>query len=475
MTREEGTFDLVVIGSGPAGEKGAAQAAYFGKRVALIEKDARLGGAGINTGTVPSKTLRETALYFSGLNQRGLYGIDYSLKDGLTVPQFMRREEQVTSALRDLVAKNMARHGVTMLRGSARFEDSHTVAVTTDDGSQKRVRGDVILIATGSRPAWPANTPRDPRLFDSDTILQMDRIPSSLAIVGGGVIGCEYATMFRALGIAVTLVSSGERLLPFLDSEISERLRMQMELLGVDIQIPARVLETAVDLDPDRVVLRLENSGDIWVERVLFTAGRQGATDSLGLDKVGLKATPRGHLTVNAQFQTSVPHIIAAGDVVGFPALASTSMEQARVAVCHAFGFTYKSQVSSILPMAIYTIPEVAAAGETEETCIEKKIPYVAGNASFAQNARGQIVGDMHGLIKLIFRRDDRSLLGVHVIGENASEIVHIGQTILHFGGGIDDVITLVFNYPTVADAYKYAAYDALGKCNDLKTASPLA
>lgn len=457
-------YDLVVIGSGPAGEKGAAQAAYFGKRVALIEKDARLGGAGINTGTIPSKTLRETALYFSGLSQRGLYGIDYSLRDGLTVPQFMKREEQVTSALRGIVAANMERHNVDVIPGTASFDDAHTIVVRGDAGATRRVRAERVLIATGSKPVWPRDTPQDPRLFDSDTVLHMDRIPKSLAVIGAGVIGCEYATMFRALGIAVTVVSPGPRLLPFLDHELSERLRMQLELLGLDLRFDTRVGETIVNLDKDRVLLRFSTGGDLWVERVLFAVGRKGATDALALDRAGLSANDRGLIAVNDRFQTAVPHIYAAGDVVGIPALASTSMEQARVAVCHAFQFRYKSQVASILPMAIYTIPEVAAAGETEETCREKGIPYVAGVANFSANGRGQIVGDFHGMVKLIFNREDRTLLGVHVIGENASEIVHIGQTILHFGGGIEDVISLIFNYPTMADSYKYAAYDALGR-----------
>jgi len=461
-------FDLIIIGSGPAGEKGAAQAAYFGKRVALIEKHALLGGALINTGTVPSKTLRETALYFSGLTQRGLYGIDYTLREHLTVPQFMHREVEVTRSLRDLVKQNLERHNVRVFQGEARFEDPNTVAVK---GAARTdlLRAPIILIATGSRPLWPKGVPHDPRLYDSDTILHMDAIPKSLAVIGAGVIGCEYATMFQALGVSVTLVSSSEALLPFLDSEVSDHLRLQMDFLGLDLRRKTTLVETVVDMDKDMdkdksdtpVLLRLSD-GDLWVDRVLFTTGRQGATAELNLERAGLAANDRGQITVNENYQTAVGHIYAAGDVIGFPALASTSMEQARVAMCHAFDLGYKDRVSPILPMAIYTIPEVAAVGETEQTCARKGVACLVGRSSYVRNARGQIVGDLQGLVKLVFGNPDKKLLGVHIVGENASELIHVGQAVLHFGGTIDDFISMVFNIPTLGDAYKYAAYDGL-------------
>ena len=453
-------FDLIIIGSGPAGEKGAAQAAYFGKRVALVEKHKLLGGALINTGTIPSKTLRETALYFSGLSQRGLYGIDYTLKENLTVPQFMHREVEVTKSLRDLVDQNLARHNVAVFRGDALFTDPHTVEVIREDRTET-LHADFILIATGSRPMWPKDTAHDPRLYDSDSVLHMDTIPKSLAVIGAGVIGCEYATMFQALGVTVTLVCSSERLLPFLDAEISEHLRMQMDFLGLDLRRNTTLIETVLDASPDSVLLRLSN-GDLWVDRVLFATGRQGATADLGLDRAGLTATDRGQIKVNQNYQTSVDHIYAAGDVIGFPALASTSMEQARVAMCHAFDLGYKDRVSPILPMAIYTIPEVASVGETEESCAKAGIPYLTGRSSFERNARGQIVGDVQGLVKLVFRNPDKKLLGVHIVGESASELIHVGQAVLYFGGTIDDFIAMVFNIPTFGDAYKYAAYDGL-------------
>ncbi len=460
MSEAPQEFDLIVIGSGPAGEKGAAQAAYFGKRVALVEKHGLLGGALINTGTIPSKTLRETALYFSGLEQRGLYGIDYTLRENLTVPQFMHREVEVTQSLRDLVGLNLSRHAIAVYHGEARFKDANTLAVLHETRTET-LRAPVILIATGSRPAWPKDTPHDPRLYDSDTILHMDQIPKSLAVIGAGVIGCEYATMFQALGVKVTLVCSSERLLPFLDGEIGEHLRLQFDFLGLELRRNTRLLETVLDADPASVLLRLSD-GDLWVDRVLFATGRNGATEKLALDLAGLAANERGLLSVNEHYQTSAGHIYAAGDVIGFPALASTSMEQARVAMCHAFDLGYKDRVSPILPMAIYTIPEVASVGETEESCAAKGIPCLAGRASYRGNARGQIVGDLQGLIKLVFRTPDKKLLGVHIVGEGASELVHVGQAVMHFGGAIDDFIKMVFNIPTLGDAYKYAAYDGL-------------
>lgn len=454
-------FDLVVIGSGPAGEKGAAQAAYFGKKVALVEREPHLGGAGVNTGTVPSKTLRETALYFSGLRQRGLYGIDYQIKRDITVPDFMFRKDDVVRHLWSLIDRNLERHAITLFRGDGRFEDPHTIAVTSRDGGVERLRAGVILIASGSSPAWPEGVPHDPRLFDSDTILRMERIPRSLVVIGAGVIGCEYATMFRAMGVTVTLVCAQDRLLPFLDGELSERLRLQTELLG--LRILRNEGMAGVELDGPEVTVRLKGGGGVQAECVLFATGRSGATAGLGLERAGLAAGPRGHLSVNGDFQTAVPHIYAAGDVIGFPALASTSMDQGRVAMCHAFGLKYKTQVSSLLPMAVYTIPELAAVGETEESAAKKGLDFVVGRAYYEGNSRGQIIGDFSGFVKLIVAREDRRLLGVHVLGELASELIHVGQAQLQHGGTLEHLIDTVFNYPTLGEAYKYAAYDALG------------
>jgi NAD(P) transhydrogenase len=456
-------YDLVVIGSGPAGEKGAAQAAYFGKRVALVEKAFQVGGAGINTGTVPSKTLRETTLYFSGLRQRGLYGVDYTVKSDLTVHDFMYREQEVVRALREVVRQNIERHRIDLIQGQASFEDDHTIAVVpTDADFVRRIRGDVILIATGSVPARPSDIPfEDPRVHDSDEILEMQGLPRTMAVVGAGVIGCEYTTIFAALGIRVTLIDGRDRLLAFLDGEIAARLRLQMESLGVDLRLGDGVLR--VTPQPNSVHVDTKRGDLLAMDAVLFAAGRYGATQGLGLEKVGISANDRGLLAVNEHYQTAVPHIYAVGDVVGFPALAATSMEQARVAMCHAFDLKYKTRVAPIFPLAVYTIPEIAMVGETEESCREKKLDYCVGRALYRANARGQIIGDLAGQLKLVFRYPDTTLLGVHVIGESASELVHVGLMVLLFGGTIDAFINAVFNYPTLGDAYKYAAYDGLG------------
>lgn len=453
-------YDLVVLGGGPAGEKGAAQAAYFGKRVAVVERQPYVGGAGINTGTIPSKTLRETALYFSGLGTRGLYGVDYTVKPDLTVRDFMYREREVVMALRAKATENLLRHNVTLVQGLGSFEDAHTIRVRSERGPDRLLRSRIILIATGSRPFRAAEIPFDDRLIlDSDTILQMDRLPRRLAVVGAGVVGCEYATMFAALGIELYLFGR-DRLLPFLDGEIAERLRQQMERVGVRLRLGVNV--EGYEPRADSVRLRVSTGEGLEVDKVLVAAGRSSNTDGLALERAGITPGARGLLKVNEHYQTEVPHVYAAGDVIGFPALAAVSMEQARVAMCHAFDLKYKTRVSPVLPLAIYTIPEVAMAGETEETCREKNLPYCLGRAFYADNARGQIIGDLWGEIKLIFSPADQRLLGVHVIGENASELVHVGQCCLQLGGTVDFFIQTVFNYPTLGEAYKYAAYNGL-------------
>ena len=456
------SFDLIVIGSGPAGEKGAAQAAYFGKRVAVIESSANLGGAGVNTGTVPSKTLRESALYFSGLRQRGLYGIDYSLREGLTVQGFMHRKDAVVSAERLKIASNLAAHKIELVRGAAQFVDAHAVKAVDARGGERLLRGDVILIATGSRPYRPPEIPFDDKsVFDSDSILAMEHIPKSMIVVGGGVIGCEYASIFTALGVDVTLVDGRERLLPFLDGEISELLRARLASLGLRFCFQER--PKATGRTESGVRMTLASGRMVEAETALFAAGRRGAVEGLALEHAGLAINARGNLDANEHYQTHVPHIYAAGDVIGFPALASTSMEQGRVAMCHAFGFPYKQRLASQLPMGIYTIPEISAVGETEESCQIRKISYAAGRAKYANNARGQIIGDTTGLLKLIFRTDNRQLLGVQIFGENATELIHLGMAVLESGGAIDTFIELVFNFPTLSELYKYAAYDGLG------------
>jgi NAD(P) transhydrogenase len=454
-------FDLVVMGSGPAGEKGAAQAAYFGKRVAVIECGSDLGGACINTGTLPSKILRESALYFSGLKQRGLYGIDYSLREGLTVESFSHRKDVLVGMERNKIQENLAAHGIELMRGTASFVDANTVAVTSAGGVEQ-LRAEAILIATGSRPHRAPEIPFDDRvIFDSDSILKMGRIPRSLAVVGGGVIGCEYASIFTALGVEVSLVDGRDRVLPFLDAELSTALRERLEGLGVKFYLGERM--GPIEPIKQGVRIAMPSGAAIEAESALFAAGRRGAVDELHLDRAGLAVNKRGYIEVNVSYQTAVGSIYAAGDVIGFPALASTSMEQGRVAVCHAFGFQYKQRLASMLPMGVYTIPEISAVGETEQSCKEKGVEYEVGRARYANNARGLIAGDPAGLLKLIFRRGDHQLLGVHIIGENATELIHLGMMVLESGGAIDLFINFVFNYPTLSEMYKYAAYDGLG------------
>ncbi|HVB36504.1 MAG TPA: Si-specific NAD(P)(+) transhydrogenase [Candidatus Acidoferrales bacterium] len=454
-------FDLLVIGSGPAGEKGAAQAAYFGKRVALIEREAVVGGACINTGTVPSKTLRESALYFSGLRQRGIYGIDYSLRAGLTVKDFMHHKNEVVTEERKKIARNLASHGIEFIRGMAAFEGAHTVMVSSSAGI-RRLHGDAILVATGSRPHRAPEIPYDDQfIFDSDSILTMDRIPESLIVIGGGVIGCEYASIFAALGVKVALADGRDRLLPFLDKEIAERLRTKLDSLKVQFYFGERMAR--IERTSSGIHMTFESGKSLDAETALFAAGRRGNIDGLNLEGAAISVNSRGLIVVNENYETSAPGIYAAGDVIGFPALASTSMEQGRLAVCHAFGFQYKQKLASMMPMGIYTIPEISAAGETEESCQEKKISYAVGRANYANNARGMIVGDTTGMLKLIFRRDDKRIVGVHMIGENATELVHIGSAVMEMGGTLDTFIELVFNYPTLSETYKYAAYDGLG------------
>jgi NAD(P) transhydrogenase len=458
---ESEEFDLVIIGCGPAGEKAGAQAAYFGKRVAVIERASVPGGSCINTGTVPSKTLRESALYFSGLGQRGLYGIDYSLKENLTVHDFMHHEREVVEMERQRILKNLQQHKIEYLEGQAAFEDAHTISVT-GGASPRKLHGEIILIATGSKPHRPAEISFDDvHTFDSDTFLQMERIPKSLAVIGGGVIGCEYASIFMALGVKVTLVDGRDKLLPFLDTEISDRLRDRLQELGMEFWFNDRPMK--VENSATGATLHMKSGKKLQTEAALFAAGRRAAVDGLGLEKAGLALNDRGYIPVNENYRTSMKNIYAAGDVIGFPALASTSMEQGRVAVCHAFGFQYKQRVASLLPMGIYTIPEISASGETEDSCKEKKIDYEIGRARYGNNARGHIAGDTAGLLKLIFAPEDKKLLGVSIIGESATELIHIGMMVLDNGLTINEFIEQVFNYPTLSEMYKYAAYDGLG------------
>jgi NAD(P) transhydrogenase len=456
-------YDLVVLGVGPAGEKGAAQAAYYGKRVACVEAAREPGGAAVHTGTLPSKTLRETALFLSGFRQRELYGLSVDLNPGTAIPRLLSRKNAVVDLEVARIKWNLERHGIPLLRGTARFIDPHRIEVASPEGAPRQITGEVFLVATGSRPHHPPDIPFDDEdVDDSDTILQIDRLPRSLVVVGGGVIGCEYAAMFAAMRVAVTLIEGRPRLLPFLDEEIAERLRGAMQALGVTFQL-GRTTKSVCRVPGRGIVTKLDDGREIDAEKVLASSGRGGWTAGMGLEAIGVEVDKRGTIKVDGDFRTAAPSVYAAGDVIGFPALASTSMEQARVAVCHAFGFAYKRQMSHLYPFGIYTIPEVGSVGFSEEGAKAAGREAVVGRAFYRDNARGKIVGDKDGIIKLVVERGSKKLLGCHCIGERATELVHTGQSVMLLDGTIDAFIEMVFNYPTLSEMFKYAAYDALG------------
>src|SRR5438128_591662 len=408
-------YDLIVIGSGPAGEKGAAQAAYFGKRVALIEREAMPGGACVNTGTIPSKTLRESALHLSGFRQRGFTNAVEVTMKSITIDDFMFRKQLVLEKEWQRIEENFRRHNVDRYQGRARFLSPTEIAVT-NGGEEKTLQGSIILIATGSSPYRPPTVPfDDDAICDSDTILQIGRIPASLAVVGAGVIGCEYASIFAALGVEVHLIDARSTLLPHMDREIVRVLLGEMQnRLGVTLHLACEV--QTIEKCDDKVALTLRNGTCIVVDNVLYAAGRNSNVADLNLDGIGVKTGNRGLITVNENYQTSVPNIYPAGDVIGFPALASTSMEQARVAIVHAFDLKYKTKVASLLPYGIYTIPELSTVGLTEEECRKKSLPHEVGRAYFRNNARGQIIGDSRGLLKLVFDPESLQLLGLHLV-----------------------------------------------------------
>jgi NAD(P) transhydrogenase len=459
-------YDWLVIGSGPAGEKGAVQAAYFGRRVAVVEKQPQVGGACINTGTLPSKTLRETALYLSGFRQREMYGISCRVNEGVSVPELMCRQDPVTDTERARLRNNLARHKVDLLDGGATFLDEHTVEIVPESGVGRRVTFDAALIAVGSSPFRPPYVPfEDGAVDDSDSILRLPEIPRALCILGGGVIGCEYGSIFAALGTNVTIVEGRDQILGFLDGEVNQLLASQLTHLGCQILLRKEVVEVGRKGGSLRVAF--SDGHELVCDRLLFAGGRAGNTRGLGMERVGVQVSDRGQLKVDAHFRVEGARggrIYAAGDVIGFPSLASVAMEQGRVAACHAFDIKYKTRVASMFPYGLYTIPEVSMIGETEESAKKKGIDFEIGRAFYKDNARGQICGDLEGMVKLVFEAATKKLLGVHVIGERATDLVHIGQAVMHFGGSIDDFIDQVFNFPTLGELYKYAAYDGLGR-----------
>ncbi len=460
-------YDLVVIGSGPAGEKGAAQAAWFGKKVALIERHRVLGGACVNTGTIPSKTLREAALQLSGFRRREVFGIDLAVRDDGTLAQLMSRKNQVVEQQWELIDDNLERHNVDRFYGTARFVSPRELVVQRGD-EEESITGKVILIATGSSPYRPEMIPfDDTSIFDSDSILSIDRMPKSLAVIGAGVIGCEYASIFGALGVRVEMIDAREDLLGHMDREIVEVLFASLtNRFDIELHLGVEVRSVKVD---EAVHLELADGKVITTEKLLVAAGRSGNTRHLNLEAAGIVTNARGNIPVNEKYQTNVPNIYAAGDVIGFPALASTSMEQARVAMVHAFDLKYKTEVASILPYGIYTIPEMATIGLTEDQGLEQGLNVTVGKARYRNNSRGQIIADEEGMVKLVFDSESLELLGVHIVGENAAELLHVGMMVMHMHGTINAFVESVFNYPTLGEAYKYAAYDGLGKVARLK------
>ena len=465
MTNYE--YDLVVIGSGPAGQRAAIQGAKLHKRVAIVECKAVIGGMCINTGTIPSKTLREAALHLSGYRERGVYGASYTVKEKITAADLLYRTQHVMRHEIDVTRHQLMRNGVELLPAEASFVDPHTVRMKYVDGSGWRdVTTSAVVIATGTTATREPHVPSGvSSILLSDDILKLERLPRTLTVVGAGVIGCEYASIFAALGVRVTLIDKRQRLLPFVDGEIIEALAYQLRQNRVTLRLgeEVRALEPTKDGDEERVKIQLTSGKQVVSEMALYSVGRTGATSALNLEAAGLVCDDRGRLRVNAHYQTEVPHVYAVGDVIGFPSLASTSMEQGRLAACHAFGVEALS-VPELFPYGIYTIPEISMVGRNEEELTIKGIPYEIGKSSYREIARGQIIGDSLGLLKLIFHLESRELLGVHIIGDGASELIHIGQAVMAFGGRIDYFVNTVFNYPTLAECYKTAAFDGINR-----------
>ncbi len=460
-------YDLLVIGSGPGGQRAAIQAAKMDKRVAVVERKAVVGGVSVNTGTIPSKTLREAVMYLSGYRERAFYGASYSVKQNITMEDLLLRTDQVIRHEIEVTRHQLIRNRVEVISAYGSFVDPHTIKLDHSDSHTTRtVTAEKIILAVGTEATQDSHIPFDGlRIFTSDDILRLDKLPRTLAVIGAGVIGCEYASMFAALGVRVTLIDKRPRLLPFVDDEMADALTYHLRENRVTMRLGEEVsgIERVEDEHGQRVRINLASGKQILTDKALYSIGRTGNTSRLNLDAAGLKADDRGRLKVNGNFQTSVPHIYAVGDLIGFPSLASTSMEQGRLAAAHAFDEEACS-VPELFPYGIYTIPEISMVGRSEEELTADGIPYEIGKARYREIARGQIIGDSTGLLKLIFNSKDRKLLAVHIIGEGASELVHIGQAVLAFGGTIDYFIDTVFNYPTLAECYKTAAFDGINR-----------
>jgi len=455
-------YDLVVIGSGPAGQKGAIAAVKMNKRVAIVERQQhRLGGVCLHTGTIPSKTMREAILHLTGYRQRDVYRDQYRKKRSITMDDLRRKLSQVTEHELEVVQDQLQRNGVDIYAGQAQFLRPHEIEVVGPEG-RSVVEADKVLLACGTKPARPEHIPFDGQtVFDSDELLQLSEIPRSMIVIGGGVIGTEYAIMFATLGVKVTVVDGREQLLDFCDREIVQALLYHARSLGVIFRLGEAV--TAVQRSPrGTVAVELESGKRLMADTVLFSVGRQGDTETLNLPAAGLEADSRGRLQCSQDHETDVAHIFAVGDVVGFPALASTSMEQGRRAACYAFGEPFSP--CNHMPYGLFTIPEISMVGKNEQQLTAERIPYEVGIARFDEIARGQIAGDKIGMLKLLFHRETRKLLGIHCIGETATEIIHLGQAVMALGGTIEYFRDTVFNYPTMSESYKVAAFDGLNK-----------
>lgn len=466
-TVSEHEYDLIVIGSGPGGQKAAIAAAKLGKKVAVVDRHDMVGGVCVNTGTIPSKTLREAVLYLTGMNQRELYGASYRVKQDITIADLLARTQHVVGREVQVVRAQLMRNHVDLVAGTGSFADPHTVIVDGKHaGDRRTLTGDYVVIATGTSPARPGHVDFDAaRVLDSDEILRLEQIPSSLVVVGAGVIGIEYASMFAALGSRVTVVEQRDQMLDFCDPEIVESLKFQLRDLGVTFRFGEKVADVAVS--DDATITTLVSGKRIPADGVMYSAGRQGMTGALALDAAGLAADERGRLVVDEYYRTEVPHIYAVGDVIGFPALAATSMDQGRLAAYHAFGEPANG-LGALQPIGIYTIPEISYVGSTEAQLTSSSVPYEVGIARYRELARGQITGDSYGMLKLLVSTKDRKLLGVHVFGTGATDLVHIGQAVMGCGGTVDYLVDAVFNYPTLSEAYKVAALDAHNKIRAL-------
>lgn len=453
-------FDFLVIGSGPAGQKAAIQATKLGKSVAIVDRRTDVGGVCLHTGTVPSKTLREAVLYLSGYSQRGLYGQGYRLKDNLTMADLKQRLYTTIQRKQEVILHQLNRNGVQVFNGAATFINEHYVQVEDDRGKVTEIHADFFMIGTGTHPVRPENYPYDSgKVIDSDTILELEELPRSMTVIGAGVIGVEYASIFSALDVQVNLIDGRERLLGFMDHELTDELIHQFREQGMVVRLGENVEAVNYQHD-DSVLTTLKSGKQLCSDLVLVAAGRSGSTRTLNLEAAGVEQTDRHLIPVNDYYQSSQPHIYAAGDIIGFPSLASTSMEQGRQVACHAFGEDYCNTLKNF-PFGIFAVPEMSMVGQTEQELTKKNIPYEVGVARLRETARGQIMGLEHGLLKLIFSLDKRELLGVHIIGRGATELIHIGQAALVLNGGLNYFLENVFNYPTLAEAYKIAALDA--------------